>query len=311
MAEPTGARPLHPPQTKWGWHPETFVCSRRGHVTPAADVARLRPGDVELGVDLADGRRLARCLRCDVWVEFEPPQRPARDTLPALERLEVPRRGRTLREAIILRLIAIDRGVHAVIFGVLAALLFALDLNLGSLRNEAQQIIRDLTSQTGQGASQGFIVRELHRFLGVHRGTVTILAATAVAYCVVEGVEAVGLWRERRWAEYLTALATAGFLPFEVDELIKRVTVLRVGALVVNVAILVWLVWRKRLFGVRGGPRAEAGERPDPRELFGPKRASAHSPASARSSPWAGAPPRPGRAQGPPHNASPMTTPGN
>ena len=55
---------------------------------------------------------------------------------------------------------------------------------------------------------------------------------------MVEAVEAVGLWHERRWAEYLTALATAGFLPFEIDELIKRVTVFRVSALVINVAIL-------------------------------------------------------------------------
>jgi uncharacterized membrane protein (DUF2068 family) len=258
-------------RTKWGWHPETFVCSRRGHVTPAANVARLRPEDVELGVDLADGRRLARCLRCDVWVEFEPPQQPERETLPPLDRLAVPRRGRPLREAIILRLIAIDRGVHSVIFGLLAAVLFALELNLGSLRQEAQRIIADVTSQTGQGAGQGFIVRELHKFLHVGKGTVTVLAITALAYCVVEGVEAVGLWRERRWAEYLTAVATAGFLPFEINELIKRVTALRVGALVVNVAILVWLVWRKRLFGVRGGPKAEAGERPDPVELFGLK----------------------------------------
>jgi uncharacterized membrane protein (DUF2068 family) len=242
-------------------------------VTPAAHVARLRPEDVELGVDLADGRRLARCLRCDVWIEFEPPEHPERETLPPLSELRMPRRGRPLREAIILRLIAIDRGVHSVIFGALAALLFALELNLGSLRGEAQRIIDEVTSQTGQGASQGFIVRELHRFLHVGKGTVTILAFTALAYCVVEGVEAVGLWRERRWAEYLTAIATAGFLPFEINELMKRVTVLRIGALVVNVAILVWLVWRKRLFGIRGGPQAE--ERPDPVELFGPKQAAA------------------------------------
>jgi uncharacterized membrane protein (DUF2068 family) len=96
---------------------------------------------------------------------------------------------------------------------------------------------------------------------------------TAIVYSVVEGVEAVGLWLEKRWAEYLTAVATAGFLPFEVHELTKRVTVLRVTALVVNVAILVWLVRRKRLFGVRGGERAvEQEEEFDRRVLFGPPR---------------------------------------
>jgi uncharacterized membrane protein (DUF2068 family) len=256
-------------KTHFGWHPETFVCARRGHVTPAAHVARLRPEDVELGVDLADGRRLARCLRCDVWVEVDPPENPSSETLPPLEEIRVPRRGKALREAIILRLIAIDRAVHSVLFALLAVLLILLDLNLGPLRSEIQRIIHDVTSQTGQGASQGFLVRHLSGFLHVNEGTITILAVTAVAYCLIEGVEAVGLWRERRWAEYLTAIATAGFLPFEIKELINRVTVLRVGALVINLAILIWLVYRKRLFGVRGGPKAE--ERPDPVELFGPR----------------------------------------
>jgi len=271
----TGARRVRPATTKFGWHPETFVCSRRGHVTPAAHVARLRPEDAELGVDLPDGRRLARCLRCDVWIEFQPPVQAERETLPPLRELPVPRRGQALREAIILRLIALDRGVHSVIFGALGVVLFALDLNLGPLRSEAHRILRGVTNQTGQGASQGFIVRELGKFVHVGKGTLTVLAATAVAYCVVEAVEAVGLWMERRWAEYLTAMATAGFLPFEIDALIKRVTVLRVGALVVNVAILLWLLWRKRLFGIRGGPKAE--ERPDPVELFGPRRAAART----------------------------------
>ncbi len=86
---------------------------------------------------------------------------------------------------------------------------------------------------------------------------------------MVEAVEAVGLWHERRWAEYLTALATAGFLPFEVDELIKRVTVFRVSALVINGAILVWLVWKKRLFGIGGGVEALRHEEIDRDALFG------------------------------------------
>ena len=62
-------------------------------------------------------------------------------------------------------------------------------------------------------------------------------------------------WRERRWAEYLTAVATAGLLPFEIRELLERATVFRVGALTVNLAILIWLVWAKHLFGVRGGAK--------------------------------------------------------
>jgi len=98
-----------------------------------------------------------------------------------------------------------------------------------------------------------------------------VVAVTAAVYCILEGTEAVGLWKERRWAEYLTAVATAGFLPFEIIELTKKVSPLKVGTLVVNVAILVYLIWAKRLFGV-GRLRKEKRRMDveDVRELFGP-----------------------------------------
>jgi uncharacterized membrane protein (DUF2068 family) len=241
------------------WHRETFTCAFRGHVVPAAQVATLRPEDAGLGVDLPDGRRFARCLRCDAWVVTARPAHPRWDVLPPIEQLEKPRRGKELRDAIVLRLIAVDRAVHSILFGLIAAALIYLELHLKSLDAGAQHLVDQLTAatrDTGPAASQSFVVRELERFLHLRSHTVLILAVTAVAYCVVEGVEAVGLWLERRWAEYLTALATAGFLPFEIHELIDRVTVVRVGALVVNGAILAYLVWRKRLFGVRGGEPA-------------------------------------------------------
>jgi uncharacterized membrane protein (DUF2068 family) len=253
------------------WNYETIVCGFRGHVTPAEAVARLRQKDSGLGVDLSGGRRLARCLRCDAWIHTRVPEEPPLDTLPDLTRLDVPRRGTPLRDAIVLRLIAIDRGIHAVLFGALAAVLIWLDIRLDALRPQAASLLRSINealSNTGPASSRSFLVKQLDRFLHLRRGTITILAATAVAYCVVEGVEAVGLWLERRWAEYLTAIATAGFLPFEVEELLKRITVFRIGALVVNVAILIYLVWKKRLFGVRGGPQAE--EELDREALFGP-----------------------------------------
>jgi hypothetical protein len=46
------------------------------------------------------------------------------------------------------------------------------------------------------------------------------------------------------------------FLPFEVYELTEKVSVLRVGALAINVAAVIYLVLSKRLFGVRGGGEA-------------------------------------------------------
>ena len=243
------------------WHVETLTCALRGHVTPAAFAARLRAEDRELGLDAPDGRRYSRCLRCDTWTEGFPPATADAhwEVVPPLEQLDLPRRGEPLKDAVLLRIIAVDRGVHAVVFGLLAIALTVVDTKLFDLQSfarDAADRLDGVASNTGPHASHDSLSRELHRIAELRRGTITTLAITAAAYCIVEGVEAVGLWKERRWAEYLTAVATAGFLPFEIRELADRVSVFRIGALLVNVIILVYLVWAKRLFGLRGGPHA-------------------------------------------------------
>jgi len=84
----------------------------------------------------------------------------------------------------------------------------------------------------------------------------TIAASVALAYAALFAVEGVGLWRQRLWAEYLTIVATTSFIPFEVYELTRRFTPIRLGALVVNGAIVGYLLARR----VRAG-RGERGQR--------------------------------------------------
>jgi uncharacterized membrane protein (DUF2068 family) len=76
----------------------------------------------------------------------------------------------------------------------------------------------------------------------------TVLAIGAIAYAVLEGTEGVGLAMRRRWAEYLTVLATGALIPLEVYEVIHKATVFRVGALLLNLAVVGYLSYRKRLF---------------------------------------------------------------
>src|SRR4029079_19023116 len=82
------------------------------------------------------------------------------------------------------------------------------------------------------------------------------IAVGLAAYGVIELVEAVGLWQMRRWGEYFAVIATSVFLPLEVYELMEKQTVVRVGAFVINVVAVIWLLWSKRLFGLNGGGRA-------------------------------------------------------
>jgi uncharacterized membrane protein (DUF2068 family) len=73
----------------------------------------------------------------------------------------------------------------------------------------------------------------------------------------LEAVEGVGLWFNKRWAEYLTFIATSLLIPYEIYELYLRISVFKSVALVLNVLVVGYLLYAKRLFGVRGGHAAE------------------------------------------------------
>jgi uncharacterized membrane protein (DUF2068 family) len=244
------------------WDNETWVCSIRGHVVPAARIAHLRAGDATLGVTLAGGGRLCRCLRCDLWVRSADPtpDEVTADVLPSTDALPRPRRGVPLEDAIVTRLIALERAVHCLLFTAAAIVLAVIDFDLAGLRSTSQTLsdsLQGMVDNSGRGGSHAWLVRHLDDVGSWHLDLIRVLLVVAVGYAVLEGLEAWGLWHERRWAEYLTVIATAGLLPFELHELTVRVTVLRLLALVVNLAVLVWLVWAKHLFGLRGGRSSE------------------------------------------------------
>jgi uncharacterized membrane protein (DUF2068 family) len=74
----------------------------------------------------------------------------------------------------------------------------------------------------------------------------TVFGAAALAYGVLEGTEAYGLWTRRRWGEWLTVLATSLLLIPEIWELTKSVSLLKLGGLLVNLLVIAYLLWRLR-----------------------------------------------------------------
>lgn len=76
-----------------------------------------------------------------------------------------------------------------------------------------------------------------------------IYGAIAIAYGALEGAEGYGLWRRRIWGEYLTIVATSLLFIPEVFELTKAVTAGKIAALVVNLAVVIYLIVRLRRHG--------------------------------------------------------------
>ncbi|UUZ63535.1 DUF2127 domain-containing protein [Polaromonas sp. P1-6] len=65
-----------------------------------------------------------------------------------------------------------------------------------------------------------------------------LLAIGAATYALVRFVEAYGLWRSRRWAEWFAAISGAIYIPFELYELRHHVGWLTVAALFLNVLVV-------------------------------------------------------------------------
>jgi uncharacterized membrane protein (DUF2068 family) len=74
--------------------------------------------------------------------------------------------------------------------------------------------------------------------------TLRLLSVGSFLYAALFYTEGFGLFFDKRWAEYLTIVTTAGLIPFEIFELHRRVTAMKVEVLIANVAIVAYLVWR-------------------------------------------------------------------
>ena len=120
----------------------------------------------------------------------------------------------------------------------------------------ASEISR-LVQKLGLNPQENWIRRLLEKITSIGPSRTTIFGLIALAYGALEGAEAYGLWNQRRWGEYLTVVATSLLFIPELWELTKSASFLKVGALIVNAAVVAYLLWRLRRRPAAAGPRAE------------------------------------------------------
>jgi uncharacterized membrane protein (DUF2068 family) len=226
-----------------------FGCGRYGHITFAPTEPEL---SARLRAQLADGEAW-RCLRCGAYVPGKPDL-----TGPAASAPVVPR-GKEVRSKLILRLFALERFLRAIVFGLAAYGLWRYRYSRNSVEQAFDRelpIIRNLLRQLGYNIDHSKLVGLLQHALTLSDGSLTLLAAGAAGYAVVEVVEGTGLWLARRWGEYFAMVATSLGLPLEIYDLTRKVSVLALVLLAINLALVLYLVITKHLFGIRGGKKA-------------------------------------------------------
>jgi len=229
------------------------ACSRRGHVLFEPEeneyLSQIR-ADTGLGTAW-------RCLRCGDFVLDVPVA-----SGPAAE-APMPLRGKALRSRFIMRLLAVERIFRFLLVGAGAyavwkfsnsehAVQLLFERNLTIFRPVAQHYGYDLDSSS--------VVQTIRKIFTYKAADLDLAAAALGGYAAIELIEAVGLWLAKRWGEYFAAVATALFLPIEIYELTEHATKFKIGTLALNILAVVYLVWSKRLFGIRGGAVAYEAE---------------------------------------------------
>ncbi|MEA2350800.1 MAG: hypothetical protein QOG86_1741, partial [Thermoleophilaceae bacterium] len=224
------------------------------------DARTLRPEDRLVAFEEDDGVRWHRCLRCDSWLPFPPPTEPRCEHPADRDEIELPLRGKPLRDKVVLRVIAVNRAFHFLVLALLGTAILLFAAHEDQLKDSFYRVVADLQDTAGGGpvqTSKTGIAGELDKLFTLKSTTLELVGVAVLVYAVVEGIEAIGLWYQKRWAEYLTFIVTTSFIPIEVYELIHKFTPFKVFALIVNTAIVIYLLYAKRLFGFRGGARAD------------------------------------------------------
>jgi len=227
-----------------------FGCARKGHVTYAPDEPALRD---RLMAPTAGGTAW-RCLRCGSFVTGGP-----HGSGPAAEAPLV-RRGKELRGELILRVFAVERFLRFLFLGAAAYGVWRFKYDrVGIQRAFSHDLpaIRTLYTDLGFDFSHSKLLPFIQHSFTYTSRWLTLVAIALAAYALIELAESIGLWLARRWGEYLAMVATSVFLPLEIWDLSKgHITWLKVATFAINLLLVTYLVWTRRLFGVRGGKAA-------------------------------------------------------
>jgi len=155
--------------------------------------------------------------------------------------------GRELRVTPVIRLITVERFLKATVLFAGGIALLVLNHNEG-LHQAIVEIESEYNLDSGRGLWRQLVDLFLQHAAALPDRQVVELAIAGFLYAALETFEGIGLLLKRRWAEYLVLVATAVFLPVEIRELIVKPSPFKVLALVVNLLIVAYLIWRKRLF---------------------------------------------------------------
>ena len=131
-----------------------------------------------------------------------------------------------------------------------AAMLIA--LGVGAFRlvhKDLGAVLEHWTEAVRLGSANRFVDAAFAKASKLRPEQIKKLGLGSFLYAALFLVEGTGLWLEKRWGEWLTVIITSSLVPVEVYEVYRHPSAVKVAVLVINIAIVGYLIYRIRSKG--------------------------------------------------------------
>lgn len=139
-----------------------------------------------------------------------------------------------------IHLIALEKTVKGTILIIVAFKLLTL------FDRDVHSWAADFVTRHGIDVANRYVQAGLERLVGIGNTQLVEFSVVAMVYAALLFTEGIGLWLQKRWAEYMTVYLTALFVPFEIYEIYERFTWVRIAILAINIFIVWYLSTRLR-----------------------------------------------------------------
>ena len=113
---------------------------------------------------------------------------------------------------------------------------------LGLLHKDVQEWLENLVDALHINSGNRFLATLLAKAGTVDDHKIAQLSGLTFFYSALFLTEGIGLWFQKRWAEWLTVIVTSSLIPIEIYEIWKQCGVVKLVVLGINIAVVIYLV---------------------------------------------------------------------
>jgi uncharacterized membrane protein (DUF2068 family) len=114
------------------------------------------------------------------------------------------------------------------------------------LHKDVASAVEHWVALLGLDPGNQYVYRVLQKIANLGPNKIKGLGIGSLIYAGLFLTEGIGLWLERRWAEWFTVIITGSLLPVEVYEIYRHPTLIKVLVLIINIAVVIYLIYRIR-----------------------------------------------------------------